>query len=97
MAIGVAQLVEESVGPSLDVRSRRMNKRPLLRLVHPQNRRAGQGTGKSKMRTNAPHRDAASAQLAAPPGEHPVIHPMTLRRRGTVHLLGPLWRVVGSC
>jgi hypothetical protein len=38
--ISITLLIEESVGPSLDVRGHRTNKRPLLRLVHPQNRRA---------------------------------------------------------
>jgi hypothetical protein len=59
--ISVVQLVKENVCPSFNVHNRRMNKRSLLRLVHPQGRRAGQGPRKSKARPNAPHRDAASA------------------------------------
>jgi hypothetical protein len=39
--ISVVQLVQKNVRPTLDVRGRRMNKRSLLCLVHPQGRRAG--------------------------------------------------------
>jgi hypothetical protein len=52
--IGVVELMEENVRPSFDVRYRRMNERPLLRLVYPQGRWAGQGPRKGKARADTP-------------------------------------------
>jgi hypothetical protein len=45
----------ENIRPSFDVRCHRVNKRLLLRLIHPRGRWAGQGPREGKARADAPH------------------------------------------